>query len=231
MLTIGICEDNQIEQRQLREMVSHICFSREDIQIKTYTSGGEILRQVEEQQFQVDLLLLDIGIPELDGMSLAHELRQRRLDMDIIFITRSKEHIFEGYKCKAFTYILKPCTMERLSEELNRYMDELETTSECLNVNIQGSIQRVPLSEIRYIESNRRKILLHTKKQVIEFYEKMESMEELLHDKGFIRCHQSYMVQKRYVTAFGRSGIQIQDIQIPVSRRYYDELKQIFSAI
>lgn len=231
MLTIGICEDNQIEQKQLREMVSHICFSREDIQIKTYTSGGEILRQVEEQQFQVDLLLLDIGIPELDGMSLAHELRQRRLDMDIIFITRSKEHIFEGYKCKAFTYILKPCTMERLSEELNRYMDELETTSECLNVNIQGSIQRVPLSEIRYIESNRRKILLHTKKQMIEFYEKMESMEELLHDKGFIRCHQSYMVQKRYVTAFGRSGIQIQDIQIPVSRRYYDELKQIFSAI
>ncbi len=231
MLTIGICEDNQIEQKQLREMVSHICFSREDIQIKTYTSGGEILRQVEEQQFHVDLLLLDIGIPELDGMSLAHELRKRRLDMDIIFITRSKEHIFEGYKCKAFTYILKPCTMERLSEELNRYMDELETTSECLNVNIQGSIQRVPLSEIRYIESNRRKILLHTKKQVIEFYEKMESMEELLHDKGFIRCHQSYMVQKRYVTAFGRSGIQIQDIQIPVSRRYYDELKQIFSAI
>lgn len=231
MLTIGICEDNQIEQKQLREMVSHICFSREDIQIKTYTSGGEILRQVEEQQFRVDLLLLDIGIPELDGMSLAHELRKRRLDMDIIFITRSKEHIFEGYKCKAFTYILKPCTMERLSEELNRYMDELETTSECLNVNIQGSIQRVPLSEIRYIESNRRKILLHTKKQVIEFYEKMESMEELLHDKGFIRCHQSYMVQKRYVTAFGRSGIQIQDIQIPVSRRYYDELKQIFSAI
>ena len=231
MLTIGICEDNQIEQKQLREMVSHICFSREDIQIKTYTSGGEILRQVEEQQFHVDLLLLDIGIPELDGMSLAHELRKRRLDMDIICMTRSKEHIFEGYKCKAFTYILKPCTMERLSEELNRYMDELETTSECLNVNIQGSIQRVPLSEIRYIESNRRKILLHTKKQVIEFYEKMESMEELLHDKGFIRCHQSYMVQKRYVTAFGRSGIQIQDIQIPVSRRYYDELKQIFSAI
>ena len=207
MLTIGICEDNQIEQKHLCEMVSHICFSREDIQIKTYTSGGEILRQVEEQQFHVDLLLLDIGIPELDGMSLAHELRKRRLDMDIIFITRSKEHIFEGYKCKAFTYILKPCTMERLSEELNRYMDELETTSECLNVNIQGSIQRVPLSEIRYIESNRRKILLHTKKQVIEFYEKMESMEELLHDKGF------------------------QDIQIPVSRRYYDELKQIFSAI
>ena len=94
MLTIGICEDNQIEQKQLREMVSHICFSREDIQIKTYTSGGEILRQVEEQQFHVDLLLLDIGIPELDGMSLAHELRKRRLDMDIIFITRSKVRIF-----------------------------------------------------------------------------------------------------------------------------------------
>lgn len=231
MLTIGICEDNQIERQQLQDMVSHICFSREEIQIKTYSSGGEILRQIEEQQFDVNLLLLDIGIPEPDGISLAHELRQRRLDMDIIFITRSREHIFEGYKCKAFTYILKPCTMERLSEELNRYMDELEMTSECLNVNIQGNIQRVPLSEIYYIESDRRKILLHTQKQVIEFYEKMESMESLLRDKGFVRCHQSYMVQKRYVTAFGRSGIQLQNTQVPVSRRYYDELKQIFSSM
>lgn len=231
MLTIGICEDNQIERQQLQDMVSHICFSREEIQIKTYSSGGEILRQIEEQQFDVNLLLLDIGIPEPDGISLAHELRQRRLDMDIIFITRSREHIFEGYKCKAFTYILKPCTMERLSEELNRYMDELEMTSECLNVNIQGNIQRVPLSEIYYIESDRRKILLHTQKQVVEFYEKMESMEALLRDKGFVRCHQSYMVQKRYVTAFGRSGIQLQNAQVPVSRRYYDELKQIFSSM
>lgn len=231
MLTIGICEDNQKERQQLRDMVSRICFSREEIQIKLYRSGGEILRQLEEQKFDVNLLLLDIGIPELDGMSLAHELRKRQLDMDIIFVTHSKEHIFEGYRCKAFTYILKPCSMERLSEELNRYMDELETTSECLNVNIQGSIQRVPLAEICYIESDRRKILLHTKKQIIEFYEKMETMEELLCDKGFVRCHQSYMVQKRYVKAFGRSGIELPDAHVPVSRRYYDELKQLFNSM
>lgn len=228
MLIIGICEDKEAERNEIRDMLSRILFSKTEFQVRLFSSGGELLQAVETKSFDCDLLLLDIHMPEPDGMALAHELRKRQVDVDIIFITRSQEHIFEGYTCKAFSYILKPCTMQRLSEELNRYLDELENTSECLNVSIQGTTRRIPLSDIIYIESNRRKIILHTEREQIEFYEKMEVIEQLLTDKGFLRCHQSYMVQKRRVSSFGRSGIEMDSIQVPVSRKYYDSLKDRF---
>lgn len=228
MLIIGICEDKEAERNQLRDMLSRILFSRTEFQVRLFSKGKELLQAIEKKRFDCNLLLLDIHMPKPDGMELAHELRKRQVDVDIIFITKSQEHIFEGYTCKAFSYILKPCTIQRLSEELNRYLDELENTSECLNVSIQGRTRQIPLSDIIYIESDRRKIILHTGREQIEFYEKMEVIEQLLDGKGFLRCHQSYMVQKRLVTSFGRNGIEIESTQVPVSRKYYDSLKDRF---
>ncbi len=228
MLTIGICEDQEIELKEIQEMVSRIMFSKADIRISRYASGKAVLEDVQAGKFECNLLLLDIHMAKPDGMELAHELRRMQVDVDIIFITRSQEHIFEGYTCKAFAYILKPCSTERLSEELVRYLDELENTSECLNVKIQGNIRRIPLNQIFYLESDKRKIILHTKDGETEFYEKMDAMEDLLKEKGFIRCHQSYIVQKQYVSEFSRNGMIVQDVQIPVSRRYYDSLKKMF---
>lgn len=228
MLTIGICEDNESDRSLLQDMVSHIMFSVAEIRIRLFSTGRELLQSIDTGQFDSDLLLLDIHMPKPDGMELAHELRKRQIDVDIIFVTKSQEHIFEGYTCKAFSYILKPVAMERLSEELNRYLNELENTSECLNVTVQGITQRIPLTDIYYIESDKRKIILHTKKQTVEFYEKMETMEQMLEDKGFLRCHQSYMVQKRYITSFSRNGIVLDEVSIPVSRKYYDILKDLF---
>ena len=228
MLTIGICEDQEIELKEIQEMVSRIMFSKVDIRISRYASGKAVLEDVQAGKFECNLLLLDIHMAKPDGMELAHELRRMQVDVDIIFITRSQEHIFEGYTCKAFAYILKPCSTERLSEELVRYLDELENTSECLNVKIQGNIRRIPLNQIFYLESDKRKIILHTKDGETEFYEKMDAMEDLLKEKGFIRCHQSYIVQKQYVSEFSRNGMIVQDVQIPISRRYYDSLKKMF---
>lgn len=228
MLAIGICEDQEIELKEIQEMVSRIMFSKADIRIRRYTSGKAVLEEVQSGKFECNLLLLDIHMAKPDGMDLAHELRRMQVDVDIIFITWSQEHIFEGYTCKAFAYILKPCSAERLSEELIRYLDELENTSECLNVKVQGNIRRIPLNQIFYLESDKRKIILHTRDGETEFYEKMDAMEDLLKEKGFIRCHQSYIVQKQYVSEFSRNGMIVQDVQIPVSRRYYDSLKKMF---
>lgn len=227
MLTIGICEDNESDRSLLQDMVSHIMFSVAETRIRLFSTSKALLQSIKAGQFDCNLLLLDIHMPQPNGMELAHELRKQQIDVDIIFVTKSQEHIFEGYTCKAFAYILKPVTMQRLSEELSRYLEELENTSECLNVTVQGETQRIPLTDIYYIESDKRKIILHTKKQTVEFYEKMETMEQILETKGFLRCHQSYMVQKRYVSSFGRSGIVLNGVSIPVSRKYYDSLKDL----
>lgn len=229
MLTIGICEDKRQESEEIQQMVSRIMFSRAEVRICVYADGEAVLREVRNGSFACNLLLLDIHMPHPDGMQVAHELRQRKIDVDIIFVTCSQEHIFEGYTCKAFAYILKPCTKERLEEELTRYLKELEITSECLNVKVQGSYYKIPLSQIYYFESDKRKVIIHMRNhEELEFYEKMDTLDTLLRSKGFIRCHQSYLVQMHYVDEFGRSGILIQNMRIPVSRRYYDEVKKQF---
>ena len=91
----------------------------------------QIKGTIEKEEFDIDLLLLDINMPEYDGLNTAKYIRENNVDVDIIFITVSAEHIFDGYTYKAFSYILKPVDKKRLDDEIGRYMTE---RSKCTNL-------------------------------------------------------------------------------------------------
>lgn len=229
MLTIGICVDKKKESEEIQKMARSIMFSKAEVKLCIYADGEGVLQEVRNGSFVCNLLLLDVHMSRPDSMQIAHELRKQQIDTDIIFVTCSREHIFEGYTCKAFDSISKPCMKERLEEALTRYLEEFASAAECLDVKIQRSYYKIPLSQIYYFKSDKRKVIIHMRNhEEVKFYEKLKTLDTLLQSKGFIRCHQSYLVQKRYVDGFRRGGIIIQNTRIPVSRRYYDELKEMF---
>lgn len=217
---IGICDDNKNDLKAIRRIVSDALFYVEDIHFVEYSSGSKVISDIDKGVFQCDLLYLDIFMNQPDGMEVAKYIRDNEVDVDIIFVTNSKEHVYEGYLYKAYAYVLKETMKEKLPDATQRYMKEISTTEESLNVTSEGVVKRIPISKIYYIESDARKLIVHLKNENITFYGKLSELEAILGSKGFTRIHQSYMVRDSFVTKYTKSAVCIGDIQLPVSRKY-----------
>ena len=228
MLQIALCDDDKKDLERISEIVSKTLFDVEDIQIRSYDSGKALIDALEENPGSVDLLLLDIGMEPVDGMEAASYIRDHKLDMDIIFITKSTEHVYRGYQFRAYAYILKERIEQDIPTELLRYLEELSLSEAYLNITISGELHRIPVSSIRYIESDGRKLILHRNEDEISFYSKMTDIEEDMTKQGFLRIHQSYMVAKKEVCSVRKDTVVLKDTELPVSRRYADQTKKAF---
>lgn len=231
MIYIGICDDEEKHRIKIHEVISHILFAYDEMQFSYYTSGSQVLEAIEQNQFLCELLLLDINMPGKNGLDIAAYIRGHQIDVDIIFITVSSEHVFDGYTFQAFSYLLKPLDINRIEEELHRYMALRNRGSRCLHVNAGGKQIQIFLDRVQYFMAENRKIIARYRgrEEDISFYAKMGDVEQMLSKDDFIRCHQSYLVNPHYVQSCSRTEINLGDEQIPVSRRYAEQVRAYFN--
>ena len=96
-----------------------------------------------------------------------------------------------------------------------------------LDAVINRKKRTIPIASIEYVESRGRKIVLHLGCGEMTFYSKISDIEEQLVDNGFVRVHQSFMVRMSDIAKLSRTAIKCGKIEVPVSRRYYGELRKI----
>lgn len=233
MIYIGICDDEKQHRKKIHDVVSHILFAYDEMQFCYYASGEEVLKAVEQNQFPCELLFLDINLPGQNGLDIAAYIRGHQIDVDIIFITVSSEHVFDGYTYQAFSYLLKPLDTNRMEEDLQRYMALRKQGSRCLHVNAGGKQIQIFLDRVQYFMAGNRKIIAcyRGNEEDISFYAKMGDVEQMLSEDNFIRCHQSYLVNPRYVQSCSRTEIDLGGEQIPVSRRYAEQVRNYFQGL
>lgn len=222
MLKIGICEDDEYTREELRDIVSHTLFQYTEMEFVYYEDGDEVVDAVMRDDLKIDLLLLDIHMKKRDGMETAAIIRKNNLDVDIIFMTISKEYVFEGYRYKAFAYCLKPFETSSIRDVLVQYMEEKKNISDCINVSVNGKIIKIPLNKVSYFESDKRKVIAHAVTEDYIFYSKLDEVEDALGDDKFFRCHQSYMVNRDMIDSMSRTEVVVKGIVIPISRKYYE---------
>ena len=229
MIHIGICDDNEKTREKLKETLENMLFKYDECSFELYDSGERMMASIEAGEFDAELLLLDIHMDQVDGIEVARWIRENQIDVDIIFVTVSEDHVFDGYQFKAFSYLLKPLKKQRLQEEITRYMRERKEQPGCLHVTIGGRKEQVFLDRVYYFSADKRKIIIHERgDEERSFYAKMDELEEMLKEYDFVRCHQSYLVNKRYVKSATRMEIALSDEVIPVSRKYADDVKNAF---
>lgn len=231
MITIGICDDDEQFIEQLYKVLYDIMLPICDWQARIYHSGNEVLEAITNNVFDCNLLFTDIFMENGDGLSVAKYICENRIDTDLIFISSSKDYVFECYHYHTFAYLLKPLSITDVGKEVTRYMQEISINTKCLNLSISSTTYKVPINTILYIESNRRKIIIHTKKRNYDYYEKLSVLEQTLQNDGFIRCHQSYLIPYNKLLAYNPDNtVSLEDIanNIPVSRRYQSMMKALF---
>lgn len=228
-IKIAICDD---EPEDIKLLSDALTAYDPSFDIITYSNGQTLIDEFLDFDLSVDLLFLDIYMPGSDGIKTAQEIRVRRKDIKIIFLSSSKDHYPQAYEVFAFNYIVKPFDQERLYAVLNRALDELRKESGYkIRIQYKGAAHSVDCRDILYIESRDKLLLFHlADENALQCYGKLDEILRELPEQPFIRCHQSFVVNLSHVTETGDNYFRIGQTVIGISRKYGKEAKDRYYA-
>lgn len=176
----------------------------------------------------VDLMFVDIQMPDLSGMELVKALNERP---EIIFTTAFSEYAVEGFKVDALDYLLKPIdypsflkAANKVKLHLNRAQqpeEKLDVGKDHLFIKSEYKLVRIEIDKILYIEGMREYIRIHLENaKPIMTLLSMKKMEQQLPPETFMRVHRSFIVNLKKITTIERSRIVFDKVYIPISEQY-----------
>lgn len=208
MIKIAVCEDDTLQNQNITDMISEILNSYNKIySINKFISGEELL----SSSYEFDIYFLDIQMNNISGIDTAKEIRILHKNVIIIFITGLKDYVFDAFDVNAFHYITKPINENKFKEVLNSAIRSLSKKDKFLIAKTSSYSYKVYLKDIVYLESNQRKIILHTTYDTIEYYYKISDLENELSEDNFFRCHKSYIINLKYVQSFDSNFIILEN--------------------
>ena len=207
---IAICDDRQEDREYVRQLTARC-------------SAEQFLFSYPQQDF--DLLLLDIEMDGMDGVSLAKQVRRTNELMQIVFITGYSDYITEGYEVAALHYLMKPVKEEKLFAVLDRAVERLHKNTKVLTLETAEETVRVPLYQVSALEVQRNYVTVHARQDYTVKKSLSELMEQL--DERFFRVGRSAVVNLNDISRVTRSDIYLTDGRsIPLPRGAYDKLNR-----
>lgn len=222
MLSIAVCDDEVIECCSIAGKIKEIL---EEMKIpciiRQFQSGRELLQAPES----FDIVFLDIIMGDLDGMKTAQIFRGKAFDKILIFMSSSREFVFDAYDVEAFQYLLKPVDEKKLKNVLQKAVLKTESRSqEFIIVSRERQKKKLFLDDIYYFEIRGRIVDVHGAEGSFTYYEKIGELENMLRDKGFFRCHKGYLINLRYVAGYNRQYVILDNGEnIMIAKRRYEE--------
>lgn len=200
MYKIIIVEDNPDAAKQLTTCISGFLRERgEEGSVVHYPEPEEFLSRYESD---TDIVFMDIdfgGLSRLNGMEAARLLREKDQQVILIFITNLAQFAVKGYEVNALDFALKPIRYPDISRKLTRAFDKLKRDSDTIAILYDGSIVRIPIKDIQYIEVSNHKLSFHTDTGTHSGTGTLQEMEERLAGKGFFRGNKWYLVNYRFI--------------------------------
>ena len=226
MLILGICDDEAKNRRMLSEYVTRIQEQSPQIfQILTFSSAEEVLAS----SAVLDILLLDVQMKGMDGISAARRIREKGQDTVIILVTNYAQYAVEGYEIQAFHFLKKPVSRERLGRVLMKAADAAYRRRQAA-ITVKGYDQmiRIRTGLIEYCETARGCVLIHTAaKEEIRCYSSMARLEKEIGCEGFFRCHTAFLVNMGYIERLEPSQVMMRSgVLIPVSKHRRKEFRE-----
>lgn len=222
-------DDEPLALKQIASYVSKTPFL--ELQ-DTFESPIEALTYLQENT--IDLIFVDINMPDLNGVDFVKSLKN---PPKVIFTTAYSEYALEGFKVDALDYLLKPIDYASFLKAANKAKEwfdlkripteEIKSNEDYLFIKSEYKIVRIKLEDITYIEGMREYIRIHliNEKPIMTLLS-MKAMEAQLANKNFMRVHRSYIVNLDKITTIERSRIVFDKVYIPVSEQYKDVFNQ-----
>jgi two-component system LytT family response regulator len=190
------------------------------------------------QQHKIDLLFLDVNMPELNGINFIKTLKHKP---EIIITTAYSEHALEGYQLDVIEYLLKPIYFERFLKAVNKAKDLIDLKLQAQQVskdnsttaNLEGNfifvrtsaqkITRINLSDILYIESLHEYVRIHLNDTSYTIYHSLKNLLDILPPEQFIQIHRSYIANFNRVTCIEGNVAKIDQIELSVGKNFKED--------
>lgn len=233
-LRILVVDDQPVTGCYLQKIIEEV---PETKVVNVVTSAREAVQQAELHKPQA--VFLDIDMPEMDGMALAHVLQEKQKDIYIVFATALPDYALKAFEIYSFDYILKPFDMERikktvrkLKEAISRPMLPNANADNTLRLAYNGRKIFLRIVDILFIESRQpKRIYIKTMKNAYLIRGDLNSVEQKLKQDGFFRCHRAFLVNLRQVKEILPSGHTYEIIlysgdRVLLSRKHEKNLRE-----
>lgn len=194
------------------------------------------------QRERVDIMLLDIQMPEITGLEFARSLNNPPA---VIFTTAYSEYAVESYELNVVDYLLKPVAFPRFLQAIGKVTGKKGDSAPNISVERVEPLQEKPeddsiviksgyklykinYSDLLYIEGQREYVTFHTTKQRITTLSALKDLEEKLPSGQFIRIHKSYIISIKHIDLIDKNILHIADKKLPIGGSYREELLRIF---
>ena len=226
-----IVDDEQLARKLLQEYIAKMPNLELAGQCKNPLEAMEVLGKTP-----VDLMFLDIQMPELTGVEFLKTMQKRPV---VIFTTAYSEYALEGYELDIVDYLVKPFSFERFVKAINKASEYIqlksrpqavnapEASQEFISVHADHKIYKLKLDDIEYIEGLKEYVSYFTKDKRIIALESLKYLEATLPHDRFIRVHKSYIVPINKIKSLDGNQVEIGQKMIPVGRSYKDEVMRV----
>lgn len=222
---IGLCDDEiHIHDKVEKLLLSYAEKNRIVCHLIHYDCACKLL----EARDELDFLLLDIEMPEIDGIGAAFKLRDRGIDYKIIMLTVREDRYRDAFKIGAFRFVPKPIEEEELYKAIDDVREHLVGLTQ-VTVFRDGVAYRITQRDIIYVEADRSATLIFTKDFEYRSEQALAAWMEQLDCRMFFRCHKSYIVNMGKIEEIGKDTISmVTGDKIKVSRRLKTSFLNIF---
>ena len=189
----------------------------EQIEVRFFSDGEDI---IENYNAQYDIILMDIQMRFMDGMTASRLIREKDEKVIIMFLTCMGSYAMKGYEVEALDFIVKPIDYHTFSQKLTRAIKRLQREEEHhLLIPVEDGVKKVAASQIYYIESDHHRMTYHTAAGIWEAKGRLDDLEEELTPYGFFRSNKGYLVNMRYVQGVADGCCLIAGDKLLISRR------------
>ena len=192
----------------------------------TFTSPSKALTFLQENEIQV--LFLDIEMPDINGLELARMLDRRATQ--VVFITAFPEYALEGFELQVADYLMKPLSFNRFMKaclKVKETYDPKQHEDEFIFVKDGYQLRKIRLEEIRYIKSDANLLNIHTTSERILTRMTISRIMEALPEDQFIRVHKSYIVNLQHIERVDQQFVNAGGLEIPISAAYRSGIQRV----
>lgn len=232
MLHVAVCDDERTALQELAEEVRRWAEAEgEACSVETFASADAFWFVWEERK-DLEVLLLDIEMPGMDGMELARRLRQAGEPIGIIFVTGNPDFALEDYDLEAVSYVMKPVRRERLHAALSRARERMARRAAVLLPLSGGELERLYIADICCLESDGHASIVW-KKDGTKLVSKMgiQQLEQELENcsDAFFKPHRSYFINLAHVERIGKKDVRMgNQLLVPIARGKWEPLNQAY---